>query len=69
MNFLKVLRVQGGRIGLKINFKKTKSLRIGIREDEKATLGNEQIDQVDSFTTLVVLLVKTVAAMKMLKVE
>ena len=49
---LEVLRVQGARIGLKINVKKTKSLRLGISEDEKATLGNEKIDQVGSFTYL-----------------
>ena len=29
-----VLQVQGARIGLKINVKKTKSLRLGISEDE-----------------------------------
>ena len=50
--FLEVLRVQGARIGLKINVKKTKSLRLGISEDEKVTLGNEKIDQVGSFTYL-----------------
>ena len=32
--FLEVLRVQGARLGLKINIKKTKSLRLGISEDE-----------------------------------
>ena len=41
--FLEVLRVQGARIGLKINVKKTKSLRLGIRKHEKVTLGNEKI--------------------------
>ena len=50
--FLEVLRVQGAKIGLKINVKKTKSLRLGISEDEKVTLGNEKIDQVGSFTYL-----------------
>ena len=50
--FLEVLRVQGAGIGLKINVKKTKSLRIGTSEDEKVTLGNEKIDQVGSFTYL-----------------
>ena len=45
--FLEVLRVQ---VGLKINVKKTNSLRLGISEDEKVTLGNEKIDQVGSFT-------------------
>ena len=50
--FLEVLRVQGSRTGLKINFKKTKSLRLGISEDEKVTLGNEKIDQALSFTYL-----------------
>ena len=49
---LKVLLVQGARIGLKINVKKTKSLRLGIRENEMVTLGNEKVDQVDSFTYL-----------------
>ena len=49
---LEVLRVQGTRIGLKINVKKTKSLRLGISEDERVTLGNKQMDQVDSFTYL-----------------
>ena len=49
-DILGVLRVQGYRIGLKIKFKKTKSLWLGIREDEKVTLGNEKIDQVHKFT-------------------
>ena len=49
---LEVLRVQGARIGLKINVMKTKSLRLGITEDEKVTLGNEKIDQMGSFTHL-----------------
>ena len=44
--------VQGVRIGLKINVKKTKSLRLGMSYDEKVTLGNEKIDQVTSFTYL-----------------
>ena len=38
--FLGVLQVLDTRMGLKINFKKTKSLRLGIGEDEKVTLGN-----------------------------
>ena len=50
--FLEVSRVQDARIGLKINVKKTKSLRLGISEGEKVTLGNEKIDQVGSFTYL-----------------
>ena len=50
--FLEVLRVQDARIGLKINVKKTKSLRLGVSEDERVTLGNETIDKVDSFTYL-----------------
>ena len=37
---------------MKINAKKTKSLRLGISEVEKVTLGNEEIDQVGSFTYL-----------------
>ena len=51
--FLEVLRVQGARIGLKINVKKTNSLRLGINEDEKLTFGNEKIDQVGSLTYFV----------------
>ena len=47
-----VLRDEGARIGLKINVKKTKSLKLGISEDEKVTLGKEKIDQVGSFTYL-----------------
>ena len=54
--------------GLKINFRKTKPLRLGISEDEKVTSGNDKIDQVSS-PTMVVLLVKTVGAVKMLKVD
>ena len=50
--FLEVLRIQGARIGLKINVKKTNSLRLGISEDENVTLGNKNIDQVGSFTYL-----------------
>ena len=49
---LEVSRVQGTRIGLEINAKKTKSLRLGMSYDEKVTLGNEKIDQVTSFTYL-----------------
>ena len=37
---------------MKINIKKTKSLSLGISEDEQATLGNERIDQVGSFSYL-----------------
>ena len=47
-----VLQVQGARTGLKLNVKKTKSLKLGISEDEKVTLGNEKIFLVDSFTYL-----------------
>ena len=48
---LEVLRGFIGK-GLKIDVKKTKSLRLGISEAEKVTLGNKKIDQVDSFTYL-----------------
>ena len=37
---------------MKLNVKKTKSLRIGITEDEKVTLCNKNIDQVGSITYL-----------------
>ena len=65
---LEVLRVQGTRIGLEINVKKTKSLRLGISEDERVTLGNERLIRSAASLTLVALLVKTVRAVKMLKV-
>ena len=61
--------VQDARTGLKIHIKKTKSLKLGISADEKVTLGNTKIDLVDSLLTLVVLLVKTMGAVKMLKVN
>ena len=50
--FWAVLKVQNARIGLKINVNKTKSLTLGIFEEEKVTLGNKKIDQVDSFAYL-----------------
>ena len=37
MNEPEVLRVQGARTGFKINVRKTKSLNLGISEDEKVT--------------------------------
>ena len=37
---------------MKIDVKKTKSLRLGISEDEKMMLGNKNIDQMVSFTYL-----------------
>ena len=43
-DILEVLRAQGARIGLKINVKKTKSIRLGISEDEKMAVGNKKID-------------------------
>ena len=49
---LEVLQVQGAGKGLKINVKKTKSLKLGISEDEKVTLGKEKIDHVGSFNYL-----------------
>ena len=67
--FLEVLRVQGVRIGLKINVKKTKSLRLGISEDEKVTMGNEKIDQVGSFTYLGSIISKDGGSSEDVKVE
>ena len=43
---------------MKINVKKTKWLRLEINEDEKVTLGNEKINQMDSFTYLVSIISK-----------
>ena len=53
MNELReVLRVQGARIGSKFIVNKTKSIRLGVGENEKVTMCNEKIDQVDRFTYL-----------------
>ena len=52
---LMVLQVQGARIGLKIIVMKTKSLRLGIGEDEKVTLGNKRLIRLAASLTLVVL--------------
>ena len=49
---LEVAKVKGARIDLKINDKKTKSLRIGISHDKKVTMGNKKIDQVGRFIHL-----------------
>ena len=43
---------------MKFNVKKTKSLRLGISEDEKVTLGNDKIDRVGSFTYLGIIISK-----------
>jgi len=64
-----VLRVQGARISLKINVKKTKSLSLGINKDEKVTLGKEEIDKSRASLSSVLLLIKTVGKVKMVKVE
>jgi len=64
-----VLRVQGVSKCFKVNVKKTITQRLEISEDKKMTLGKQKIDQVDSFTYLGALLVNTVGAVKMLKVE
>ena len=57
---LEVLRVQDARIGLKINFKKTKFTM---------TLVTKKLISWAASLTLVVILVKTVGAVKRLKVE
>ena len=49
---LEFSRVEDVRIGLKINVKKTKSIRLEMSEREEMVSGNEKIDQVDSFTYL-----------------
>ena len=63
------MRVQGARISLKINVKKTKSLSLGINKDEKVTLGKEEIDKSRASLSSVLLLIKTVGKVKMVKVE
>jgi len=59
---LEVLLVQGASLGLKINVKKTKSLRLGISEGEKMTLGNEKIDQEGNFLYLSSIIIKDVGS-------
>ena len=44
---LEVLRVRGVRIGLKINAKKTNSLRLGISEGRKVILGTVKMSKVE----------------------
>ena len=53
---LEVLWVQGARIGLKVNFKKTKSLRLGISKDGKVALVNKKLVRWAALLTIVVLL-------------
>ena len=52
---------------MKINVKKTRSLRLGISEDEKVTLGNEKIDQVNSFTYLSSIISKDIGSSENVK--
>ena len=52
LTFFAVLRAPSTNIGLKINVKNTKSLRVGIREGEEVILGNKKIGQVDSLIYL-----------------
>ena len=66
---LEVLRVQGSRLGLKINVKKTKSLRLGMNEDEKVTLDNVKIEQVGSFIYLGSIISKDSGSSEELKVD
>ena len=65
--FLEVLQVQSARTGLKINVKKTKSIRLGISEDENVTLGNKKIDQVGSFTYLSIIISKDIGSSECIK--
>ena len=58
-----------GRIGLKINGEKTKSLRQGTSEGEKVMLNNNKFNQVGSFTYLSTIICKDRGAVNMLKVE
>jgi hypothetical protein len=65
---LEILRVHGARIGLKINVKNTKSLRLRISEKKGLWVSKRSIKWT-ALLTLVVLLVKMVCALMMLKVE
>ena len=49
---IEVLRVQGARIGLEINVKKTFSLRLLMNGVEKMMLGKVKTDQADTITNL-----------------
>ena len=63
--YMEVLRVQGARMGLKINLKEAKSLRLGMSEDEKVMLVSEKLIRLITSLILVVLLVNMVGAVKM----
>ena len=56
--FLEVMRLQGARIGLKINVKMTKSLRLGVSKDVKVMLANEKIDPAYNFPCIVSIISK-----------
>jgi len=58
-----------GVLGLKIDAKKIKSLRLGIGEKETVMLGNEKIYLVDSFPYLGSINSKDGGAAKKLKIE
>ena len=58
---IEVFGIQSARTGLKIIVKKTKSLKLGIREEEMEILGYEKINQVGSLMYL--LLVKILDAL------
>ena len=49
---LEVLWVQGIRIGMKVNVKKTKLLKLGISAGGKVILDYDKIDQVGKFIQL-----------------
>ena len=50
--FLETLKGEYIRIGLKINVKGAKSLRLGINDNEEVMFGHENINQLGSFTYL-----------------
>ena len=49
---LEVLRVHGASIGLKINVKKIKSLRLELVKMNRRRLDDKKIDRMNSFTYL-----------------
>ena len=67
--FLEVWRVQGVSISLKIDVKKTKSLKLGQVKMKLSRLVTKRLIKWTASLTCVVLLIKTVGPMKMIKIE
>ena len=43
---------EAAKLGLKINIKKTKTMKINIDSNQKVNIGNEELEEVNAFTYL-----------------